>query len=98
MRTYSAVATVMLALVGLANPSLLAAEELFPTYKPSSRSPQAIDIRLSAYGASRDAPQALDIGERVQDFSVRRAGVGLIALREHRQAGPVVIVFYRGHW
>jgi hypothetical protein len=70
----------------------------FPAYKPSSRSAAAVDIRTSAYGASADAPHALDIGATVTDFSVRRVGGGLAALRTLRQQGPVVIIFYRGHW
>ena len=81
----------------LAAPLATAAAE-FPAYKPSSRSATTVDIRTSAYGASADAPSALDIGDTVTDFSVRRVGGGLAALRALRQHGPVVIIFYRGHW
>ncbi len=75
-----------------------AEDELFPRYKPSSRSAQAVDIRTNAYGASRDAPAALSIGERVADFIVPRAGGGFVSLSEAREKGPVAIIFYRGHW
>ncbi len=75
-----------------------AEDESFPRYKPSSRSAEPVDIRTNAYGASRDAPAALNIGERVADFSVPRAGGGVVSLRETRDEGPVAIIFYRGHW
>lgn len=69
-----------------------------PRYKPASRSPEALDIRTNAYGASRSAPNALVIGDRVMDFSAPAVGGGLVSLRQTRQQGDVVIVFYRGHW
>ena len=75
-----------------------AEDELFPRYKPSSRSAQPIDIRTNAYGASRSAPAALSIGERVADFTVPRAGGGVVSLSDARDRGPVAIIFYRGHW
>lgn|GEM_PF-3121102 len=74
------------------------AEAAFPAYKPSSRSPQAIDIRTNAYGASRTAPNALGVGDTAPDFVVPRAGGGEVDLRALRQKGPVAIIFYRGHW
>ena len=79
-------------------PSATAADNGYPAFKPSARSAAAVDIRTSAYGASRDAPDALDIGDVVTDFSVRRVGGGLFALRRLRREGPVAIIFYRGHW
>jgi len=72
--------------------------DLAPLYKPSGRSPQAMDIRLPAYGASQTAPLALTIGDKVPDFVVPRAAGGQVSLANLRQRGPVVIVFYRGHW
>ena len=69
-----------------------------PRYKPSSRSPEPVDITSNRYGASRSAPDALQIGERAPDFSAPRAGGGLLSLRALRKQGPVVIIFYRGHW
>lgn len=75
-----------------------AADEQIPRYKPSSRSPQALDIRTNAYGASRSAPDAIGVGEQVADFSAPKAGGGLVSLRQKRQQGPVAIIFYRGHW
>jgi hypothetical protein len=79
--------------------SLVSAEtDQAPRYKPSSRSPQAQDIRSNAYGASRSAPDALEIGDQVTDFSAAMPGGGLVSLRAARRQGPVAIVFYRGHW
>lgn len=88
----------LVSLLGLHCPAVLGAGDDFPAYKPSSRAPAAMDIRSSAYGASADAPEAADIGEQITDFSVPRAGGGLLSLREARRQGPVVIIFYRGHW
>ena len=70
----------------------------FPRYKPSSRSPEPLDIRTNSYGASRFAPEALEIGDAVPDFSVPRAGGGTVSLADVRSDGPVAIIFYRGHW
>ena len=70
----------------------------YPRYKPSSRAPEPIDIRTSSYGASRSAPDALDIGDRVPDFNLPRSGGGRVSLESARQQGPVAIIFYRGHW
>jgi hypothetical protein len=77
--------------------SLWAEEDSFPSYKPSSRSPQPLDIRTNAYGASRNAPDALGIGARVPDFTVPRAGGGSVSLSDARAKGEVAIIFYRGH-
>ena len=111
MKIFSAVAAVLcgtgapavlalLSVVGL-SPTLASAAEnnsAYPTYKPASRSPEPIDIRRNAYGASRSAPDALKIGERAPDFTVPRAGGGSLALESARSQGDVVIIFYRGHW
>lgn len=89
------------ALICLSLVTMLAAgaeDELFPRYKPSSRSAEPVDIRTNAYGASRDAPAALSIGERVADFVVPRAGGGVVSLGDAREKGGVAIIFYRGHW
>ena len=79
-------------------PMQAAEESAYPRYKPSSRSPEALDIRSNAYGASRSAPDALGIGDRVPDFSVPRAGGGMVSLSRMLAAGPVALIFYRGHW
>jgi hypothetical protein len=81
-----------------ATPLVAQTLEPAPRYKPASRSPEALDIRSNAYGASRSAPNALAIGDRVQDFSAPAVGGGLVSLRQTRQQGDVVIIFYRGHW
>ncbi len=72
--------------------------EQVPRYKPSARSPEALDIRTNAYGASGSAPGALELGDTVVDFSAPRPGGGLVSLRAARQQGPVAVIFYRGHW
>lgn len=87
----------LLALSGM-SATLYAAEGVYPRYKPSSRSPEPMDIRSNAYGASRSAPDALKIGDHAPDFTLPRAGGGTVSLGAARQDGPVVIVFYRGHW
>jgi hypothetical protein len=74
------------------------AETVFPKYKPSARSPEAMDIRTSAYGASINAPKALTIGDTAPDFVVPKALGGSASLAAKRAQGPVVIIFYRGHW
>ena len=73
-------------------------DALVPKYKPSSRSPEAIDVLSNAYGASRDAPNAIQIGEQVADFELPRAGGGTVSLAAKRGEGPVAVIFYRGHW
>jgi hypothetical protein len=85
---------VILLAIGLA----AAAAPDVPRYKPSARSPEPLDIRTNAYGASRLAPAALGIGATAPDFDVPRAGGGTVSLARARTRGPVVIVFYRGHW
>jgi hypothetical protein len=74
------------------------AEPRFPRYKPSSTSPEPMDIRTAAYGASRSAPDALSIGERVPIFDLARAGGGTVSLQSALDRGVVVLIFYRGHW
>ncbi len=69
-----------------------------PHYKPSSRSPEALDITTNSYGFSRSAPSALELGQQAADFTLPRAGGGVSSLAEARTRGPVVIIFYRGHW
>ncbi len=95
--------TVLATVASLLCVSLLAgnaarADETFPRYKPSSRSPEALDIRTNAYGASRDAPDALRIGDLAPEFSAPKAGGGTVSLAGARTDGPVALIFYRGHW
>jgi hypothetical protein len=90
----------LLTAVGLSS-TLVSVAEMnapYPVYKPASRAPEPIDIRSNTYGASRSAPDALRIGERVPDFTVPRVGGGNLALESVRAQGDVVIIFYRGHW
>jgi hypothetical protein len=74
------------------------ASDAVPHYKPSSRSPEALDITTNSYGFSRTAPRALELGVTVGDFVLPRSGGGATSLETARQEGPVVIIFYRGHW
>jgi hypothetical protein len=73
-------------------------EALYPKYKPSARSPDAIDIRSNAYGASSSAPNALQIADVVPGFVLPQAGGGTISLKSLYATGPAALVFYRGHW
>ena len=69
-----------------------------PKYKPSARSPQALDITTNEYGFSRSAPAALALGATVPDFIAPSPSGGTVSLAAARQRGPVAIIFYRGHW
>ena len=69
-----------------------------PMYKPSSRAPAPVDITKNAYGYSNTAPDALQIGDTPANFSLPRAGGGTVDLHEKLKSGPVVLIFYRGHW
>jgi hypothetical protein len=84
----------------LSTPSLLAAAQdglgTVPLYKPSSRSPTALDISLNTYGASSFAVEALNLGEVAPDFNLPQVGGGHYRLSESTK--PVVLIFYRGHW
>ena len=73
-------------------------ETLVPKYKPSSRAPEAIDITSNRYGFSRTAPDALEIGDTPANFTLERAGGGTVTLAQKLKTGPVVLIFYRGHW
>ena len=76
----------------------VAAAETVPKYKPSARSPAPLDITTAEYGFSRNAPAALTIGDVAPDFTLPRAGGGTVSLESARVSGPVVLIFYRGHW
>ena len=83
----------------LLQPIVAAAEEApYPRYKPSTASPQALDIRSNTYGASPDAPDALGVGVKVPDFEIPKVGGGTVSLENLRKKGSVAIIFYRGHW
>lgn len=84
--------------IGLMTAGLASAADAFPKYKPSSRSPEPVDIRIDAYGFHRTAPNALGIGASAPAFSVPRAGGGNVSLAEALTKGPAAIIFYRGHW
>ena len=69
-----------------------------PLYKPSSRSPQPMDILSNAYGASTSAPEALEVGDVAPEFSVPAAGDATFSLKSALEQGSVALIFYRGHW
>ena len=69
-----------------------------PLYKPSSRAAEPLDISINAYGGSLLAPDALNIGETAPDFELPIVGGGSYQLSEAAASGPVVVIFYRGHW
>lgn len=63
--------------IGWMSPSLGFTEDsLVPKYKPSGRSPEALNILSKAYDGSRSAPGALQIADRVPDFLLSKAGGG----------------------
>ncbi len=69
-----------------------------PKYKPSSSSPAAVDITSNDYGAYAGAPDAPGIGDVAEDFTVPLADGGTFDLGQARNAGPVLVMFYRGFW
>ena len=70
----------------------------YPKYKPSSRAPGAEREYPYALVRISSAAGALQIGETVPDFVADTSPGGVFALANARAAGPVVIIFYRGHW
>ena len=83
---------------GLLSVIMNTSAEPVPLYKPGARAPEPIDISLNRYGASPLAPEALEIGKRGPDFELPLTGGGLFALSDAAENGPVVLIFYRGHW
>ena len=69
-----------------------------PALKPSKFSKAPIDITTNAYGAFKHAPHAPKIGDVIKDFSLPKARGGEFTLSKALKSGPVLIMFYRGHW
>ena len=69
-----------------------------PLYKPSSRSPEPVDISSNVYGASSLAPTAIAIGEVAPEFKLPVSGGGLYESTATTTNNPTAIIFYRGHW
>lgn len=69
-----------------------------PLYKPSSRSPEPVDISSNVYGASSLAPTAIAIGEVAPEFKLPVSGGGLYESTAATTNNPTAIIFYRGHW
>ena len=67
-----------------------------PLYKPSSRSPEAIDISTNVYGESSLAPSAISIADFAPDFQLPVSGGSRYRLSDAGK--PVAVIFYRGHW
>lgn len=43
-------------------------------------------------------PQGLKVGDKVKDFSAKDMNDNTFVLSEALKKGPVVVIFYRGHW
>lgn len=69
-----------------------------PMYKPSSNSKAPMSIADPAYGAYGDAAGAPGMGAKLPDFEIALADGGTFELSQARQAGPVLVMFYRGFW
>jgi hypothetical protein len=74
------------------------ADEGPPTFKPSKFSEAPVDITTDAYGAFNGAPDAPQVGDTLADFSLPKARGGTFKLSEALKDGPLLIMFYRGHW
>ncbi|SDK41714.1 Peroxiredoxin [Catalinimonas alkaloidigena] len=68
--------------------------------KSSATSPEPEAEALAQYGidAARGVPEGLSVGEMAPDFSAFDDRGNVVHLAELRQQGPVVLLFYRGHW
>ena len=69
-----------------------------PAFKPSKYSEAPIDITTDAYGAYKNAPDAPRMGDTLVDFTLPKARGGIFTLSEALKQGPMLIMFYRGHW
>ena len=69
-----------------------------PAFKPSKYSDGPVDITTDAYGAYKNAPKAPRMGDTLADFSLPKARGGTFKLSEALKDGPLLIMFYRGHW
>ena len=90
-------ATVAAFVLNLASMSNFASVAQVPEYKPFSAS-DPVAITSNGYGQSTLAPNALGIGEIAPDFRLPAASGGFYQLDKRVAEGPVVIIFYRGHW
>ncbi len=57
-----------------------------------------MDITTNEYGAYPAASRAPEIGDTAKDFTLPLADGGTFDLARARAAGPVLVMFYRGHW
>jgi peroxiredoxin len=68
-----------------------------PAYPPNDED-DPLAITDPAYGSNDDAPRAPKIGDTFPDFELPAVRGGMYELESERHAGPVMIVFYLGHW
>ena len=74
------------------------------TAEPQADSPEAEPQKYwklteARYGAWGDAPDAPELGDKVEDFELPDADGGSVKLSTVLAAGkPVVLLFYRGFW
>lgn len=57
-----------------------------------------IGLLLICLHQKTTAQEALSIGDTINDFTAQNSSGKKITLSEELKKGPVVIVFYRGHW
>ena len=69
-----------------------------PRFKPSKYSEAPVDITTDAYGAYSNALQAPRMGDTLVDFTLPKARGGTFTLSKALKQGPLLIMFYRGHW
>jgi peroxiredoxin len=55
-------------------------------------------ITSTDYGAFVGAPNAPRLGDVAPDFEGALIDGGTFSLAQARQAGPVLVMFYRGFW
>lgn len=55
-------------------------------------------ITSNDYGAFAGAPNAPQLGDPAPDFEGALVDGGKFSLAQARQAGPVLVMFYRGFW
>lgn len=69
-----------------------------PKFKPSSRMPAPQSAITNAYGAFGPTPNAPGVGDEALDFTAALADGGSFTLSKTLEAGPVLLMFYRGFW
>jgi len=68
-----------------------------PAYPPNDDE-DPIALTDPAYGKNEEAPRAPTLGDTFPDFELPSVRGGMFDLESERNAGPVLVVFYLGHW